>query len=140
LNGLIKNGKFDIVHTYLTRADWYGRVVARWCGIPVVSTILGQDRFFNYIDFGPIKGRIVATITRGTMQFVNTFIAISNGVKEYLVCSEGISEKRIEVIYIGIEHDTFDTSTIDTHISRQKFGIADDTLVVGSVAVLHPRK
>jgi glycosyltransferase involved in cell wall biosynthesis len=137
---LIKKNSFDIVHTHCLRPDWYGRVTARWCNIPVVSTIHAQDRCYNYIDFGFFKGKIVAAITRSTMRFVNTFIAVSEGVKDYLISFEGIAKERIMVVHNGIEVNEFDLSKINVFASKQKLGILDNTLVVGSVAVLNYRK
>ncbi len=137
---IIKERSIDIVHTHLIRADWYGRIAANRCNVPVVSTIHGQDRDFNRIDFGRMAGGIVAAVTRFTMRYVDHFIAVSQGVKDYLIEDEKIDGDKITVIYNGIDCDTFTAGLEGVAEFRQSLGISDEDFVVGNVAVLHPRK
>jgi len=141
LSRLLRGERFDIVHTHLTRADWYGRTIAHRCRFPrVVSTIHGQDRFFNLLDFGPLGGRLVAAVNRFTVRWVDGLVAVSEGVREYLIDVERISPQKISVVRNGIELDEFDPSVADVAATRQRLGIPQDALVVGTVCQLHPRK
>lgn len=141
LSRLIRGEAFDIVHTHLTRADWYGRTIAHRRRFPrVVSTIHGQDRFFNLLDFGPLGGRVVAAVNRFTMRWVDRLVAVSEGVKKYLIDVEKISPQKISVVRNGIELDEFDPNIADVSATRQRLGIPPDALVVGTVCQLHPRK
>jgi len=141
LHRLVREGQFDIVHTHLARPDWYGRTLARWCRFPkVVSTIHNQDRFLFLEDFGVVKGRIIAAVNRFSMRWADKLIAISEGVRNYLLDVEGVPPQKVAVVRNGIQLEQFVSSADDTKRARQRIGIPEEAFVIGTVAVLNPRK
>ncbi len=141
LNLLINSGKFDIVHTHLTRADWYGRTVARWCSYPkVVSTIHNQDRFLYVADLGALRGRVVSALNRLSMLLADKLVAISEGVRQYLLEVEGIPPQKVAVVRNGIQLEQFDPSVDGAKRIQQGLGIPENAFVIGTVAVLNSRK
>ncbi|MFX0201998.1 MAG: glycosyltransferase family 4 protein, partial [Candidatus Hodarchaeota archaeon] len=95
----IKENKVDIVHTSIRLADWYGRVSAKLAGVPLIfSTIHNTDywrrerRYFLY-----------SMIDRLTMTFNTHIIALSNGIKKFLVRWQRVNPDKITVIPYGTD-------------------------------------
>ncbi len=74
---------------------------------------------------------------RWTARFVNRIIANSEAVKKRLIYRERISEKKIKVIYSGIDLNKF---RVGTEVKREVLGIKSQSMVIGTVARLHPAK
>lgn len=141
LNTLIKDGDFDIVHTHLLRADWYGRVAARMARSPsVVSTIHNEDRQCFYSEFGPLTGRIISAINRVTLRLAHRLFAISQGVMDYLVSVERVEPERIRVIPNGIDLEPFCEMKRSPELIKRSLEIPTDFIVVGTIAALKEQK
>lgn len=66
-------------------------------------------------------------------------VAVSNDIKNRLIEYEGVSEKKIQVIYNGIKIENIDTDNLKKEC-RKKLNLDEDDFVVGSVGRLDPIK
>jgi glycosyltransferase involved in cell wall biosynthesis len=67
-------------------------------------------------------------------------IAISEGVRSYLLRVEGVPPQKVAVVRNGIQVDQFDPSVDDIESTHQRLGIPDDALVIGTVAAFNSSK
>lgn len=114
---LLRRQRYDLIHTHLVRAAWYGQWAAHWTGQRLVSTVHDLTTWKRYPRHQPL-------------------IAVSQAVKDHLVM-RGFAPERIEVVFPGAR-DCLPACTPDTRAStRQALGLAEhDTavLLVGRVA------
>ncbi|WP_129841425.1 glycosyltransferase [Streptomyces sp. RFCAC02] len=134
---LIRNGRYDVVHTHLYRACVYGRVAARLAGVrAVVATehSLGERR---------IEGRPLTPGTRSlylaTERLGAATVAVSATVAERLR-AWGVPAGRIHVVPNGVEADRFRFDPATRRAVRAALGVPQDTVVVAGVGRLVPGK
>jgi glycosyltransferase involved in cell wall biosynthesis len=130
---LLKTEKYSIVHTHLIQATLLGRIISRAAGIPVViatehNTSNFQKKYFLIM--------ILYSLTQSLNQKI---IAISNAVKKELIKKVKILEEKIEVLYNGIEIQTFTDYGKDPEL-LQKFKLQKIFPVIGTVGRLDFRK
>jgi glycosyltransferase involved in cell wall biosynthesis len=149
---LINREQYDIVHTHGVRANLFGRLAVsrinkvrkqqRKSLLPIFTTVhseLRQD-YQNAIAY-----RLAYLLERTTQHLTDSFIAISNSIKDDMI-RRGIPEKKIKVIYSGInfQADTskdyqsvHDEQIIDVNNLRQQFA---DVPIIGMVGRLQAVK
>ena len=120
---LIRKERIRIVHTHLVHASMAGRIAAKLAGVNYIVT----TRHYAYYH----KRRGLAKwLERKTGVFNDSFIAISDAVKRYLVRSEKYRPGRIQVLYNAVDLELFDP------VHRR----SDSRPLIGSVGRLHPSK
>lgn len=129
---IIKQNKIAIVNTHLWTADTLGRIAAMLAGVPVIiSTVQNVDiwkrPWHRFID------RLLSYKT-------TKFIAVSQAVKEFLIKTERIPEKKVVVIYNAIEIPTSPSHNVTKSPVRKEFGIKDDEMVLSVVGRLVEQK
>lgn len=67
-------------------------------------------------------------------------VAVGNSVREALIRNEGITARRIQVIYNGVDGAAFNGQPIDRDAVRREIGVAADDFVVIQVARLDQLK
>ena len=137
LAGLMRRGRYDVVHTHLYRACVYGRLSAAMARVPrVVATE-------HSLHEGLIEGRIsnlgIRYLYRLSEAVGDTTIAVSSAVRANLL-AWGVPAHRITVIPNGIEFDRFRFSPDARGAVRRELGIPSDATVLGAVGRLHPQK
>ncbi len=136
LRDVIKKEEIDIVHTHGVRANLVGRVAAKLAGrdtvVTTVHSLLAQD----YPDmFSRLANMFIERASRG---LTTHFIAVSGGLQKALL-QQGIPEKKITVIYNGLNPDDF-ISKRPPGSWRLKMGIEPDVPLVAIIGRLHPVK
>lgn len=114
--------KPDVVHTHLG-GDLWGRIAARWAGVPVVISTehnLNMDEPFG-----------IRWMKRLSVSSVDAVVALSNAVGEFAKKTYRIPATKLRVIRDGIAVASFET------IPSPTFG---DTIVFGIIARLEPQK
>jgi len=92
----IRRQRPAIVHTHLVHADFLGLTAARLCRVPVlISTKHGFNSFR--------ESRVFAGADRAVGRLASPHVAISEGLAQYLVATEGFREDTFTVIHYGIE-------------------------------------
>ncbi|HEY1620438.1 MAG TPA: glycosyltransferase [Streptosporangiaceae bacterium] len=134
---IIKDGKYDVVHAHLYRAQVYARPAARLAGTPVVLTTehsIGETH---------IERRKMTTSVRAlylaSELFSDATIAVADVVRERLV-RWGVPERKITVIPNGLDFSGLSYDPAVAKSVRAQFGIADGTYVIGTLGRLDPNK
>lgn len=101
LAGYLKKNRFDIVQTFLYRANIMGRIAGMMAGCPVVlstqqSIDSWKNPFFAWLDGFTAR------------RWCRLIIANSNTAKEVLCDREGIPPEKIRVVYNGIDAPKFE--------------------------------
>lgn len=134
---IVRQGRYDLVHTHLYRACVYGRTAARLAGVRrVIATehSLGETQ---------IEGRPLSAGTRAlylaSERLGTSTVAVSPSVARRLA-DWGVPPARIRVVPNGIETDRFAFDAAARRRARGALGIPDDAYVVGGVGRLAPGK
>ncbi len=134
----IKKNRFDIVHTYTSKAGILGRVAAKLAGVPI---ILHSPRgsIFHSVYYGPKARFLLRRLENFAASFTDKIITCSEDEKkDYLENRIGTRDKYI-TIYSGLKEDDF-LKSYDGNSKRRELGISDDAILIGSVARLAPEK
>ena len=131
----IRENEVDIVHTSIRLADWYGRVSAKLAGVPLIfSTIHNTDywrRERKYIAYSILDRLLLA--------FNTHIVAVSYGVKNFLVRWQSVNPDKITVIHNGIDVEEFTDSTSCEKL-RDLFGLQSNVPTVGFTGRIERQK
>nr|WP_237551737.1 glycosyltransferase [Streptomyces sp. SID8367] len=130
---LIREGRYDLVHTHLYRACLYGRIAARLAGVrAVVATehSLGDHQ----IEGRPLT-RSVRALYRTGERLGRTTIAVSPAVADRLG-AWGVARDRVAVVPNGVDVDRFAYDPAARAGAREALGLPSDAFVVGGVGRL----
>ncbi|MFD3483709.1 glycosyltransferase [Streptomyces sp. NPDC058665] len=137
LTGLIRDGRYDLVHTHLYRACVYGRLAARLAG---VRTVVATEHSLGATQ---IEGRPLTAGARalylGTERLGSATVAVSTTVAHRLR-RWGVRRDRIHVVPNGIDVPRFGYDETARHKARAELGLPADAFVVGGVGRLSPGK
>jgi glycosyltransferase involved in cell wall biosynthesis len=137
LAGIIRHGKYDLVHTHLYRACLYGRFAARIAG---VRTIVATEHSLGAVQ---IEGRPLSTGARALYlageRLGTATVAVSNTVARRLE-RWGVRRDRIHVVPNGIEVARFAYDESARRAAREHLGLPRDAFVVGGVGRLTDSK
>ncbi|MDR7300172.1 glycosyltransferase [Haloactinomyces albus] len=134
---LIRQGRYDVVHTHLYRACVYGRVAARLAGTPAVVTTEHSIGRTHLERRRMTRG--VQALYLGTDLCSDATIAVSDTVADRLV-GWGVRRDKITVIPNGVDFDRVAFDEADRARIRAEFGIAREVRVVGVLGRLDPNK
>ena len=137
LRKLIRDGRYDVVHTHLYRTQVYARPAARLAGTPVVLTTehsIGE----THIERRPMT-RSVRALYLTSELFSDATIAVSDIVRDRLA-RWGVPRRKITVVPNGVEVTELSYDPAARQQVREQFGIAPDTYVIGALGRLDPNK
>jgi len=128
---LIKNRKFNVVHSQASKDLWFLVPALKFCGsrIPLFFTKQVQSYIIKK-DF----------LHRAIYKRVTLAFAISNAVKENMIFSTPLLPSKIQLLYNGVDTEIFSPSTADRTKIRGEFGFSEREIVCGMVARLSPGK
>jgi glycosyltransferase involved in cell wall biosynthesis len=136
LSGLLRDGRYDIVHSHLFRADIYGCLaVGRLGGAAgplLVSTRHNDDRFF----LNPFVG-IVHYLVSSRQDMI---IAISDHVARFTIARGVRDAARVRRVYHGLDPEESSSLDRDGLRLRAELGVPTDAFLVGNVGRLAPQK
>ncbi|MER5947664.1 glycosyltransferase [Streptomyces sp. NPDC001904] len=130
---LIREGRYDLVHTHLYRACLYGRIAARLAGVrAIVATehSLGDSQ----IEGRPLT-RSVRALYRTGERLGRTTIAVSPAVADRLG-AWGVARDRVAVVPNGVDVPRFAHDPGARAAARSALGLPPDAFVVGGVGRL----
>ncbi|WP_137993668.1 glycosyltransferase [Streptomyces vilmorinianum] len=137
LAGIVRRGRYDLVHTHLYRACVYGRIAARLAG---VRTVLATEHSLGDTQ---IEGRPLSAGTRAlylaTERLGTGTVAVSPSVARRLE-KWGVTPSRVHVVPNGIERARFGYDEDARRMTRTVLGLPEDAFVVGGVGRLVPGK
>lgn len=127
LRRLMRDGRYDLVHTHMHRACVQGRIAARLAGVPhVVATAHHLD------DPSSALYRVSERLGQVT---IAPSAAVAGRLRD-----RGVPESRIAAIPAAIDPAEFRFDPILRAASRARLGIDPDRPVIGSVGRLAPDK
>ncbi|WP_331723595.1 MULTISPECIES: glycosyltransferase [unclassified Streptomyces] len=133
LTRLIRQGRYDLVHTHLYRACLYGRAAARLAGVrAVVATehSLGAATIEGRPLGAGVRALYLASERLGTST-VAVSATIARRLREW-----GVPARRIHVVPNGIDADRFRFDPVLRAQARTLLGLPQDAFVVGGVGRL----
>jgi len=138
LTRLIRRERFDIVHTHCSKAGILGRVAAKLAGVPHVTH---THHGWSFHDRMPRFPRWLFTTAEGALApWTRPMISVSNKTTE-VGLEEGIgSPSDYRLIRSGIPLSRFHPDDDRGRAVRERLGIPEGHVVVGSVGRLTPQK
>jgi glycosyltransferase involved in cell wall biosynthesis len=137
LTGLIRSGRYDIVHTHLYRACVYGRLAARLAG---VRTVVATEHSLGATQ---MEGRPLSLGTRALYRATEKLgagtLAVS-GTVAHRLDAWGIPGQRIHLVPNGIDPARFRFSRSARAATRALLRLPDEAFVVGGVGRFVPSK
>ncbi|MGW7378401.1 glycosyltransferase [Streptomyces sp. NPDC054794] len=137
LVGVVRQGRYDLVHTHLYRACLYGRIAARLAGVrAVVATehSLGDSQMEGRRLTAGVRALYLAGERLG-----RTTVAVSATVADRLE-RWGVPGRRIEIVPNGIDLARFRFDPVRRLHTRRRLGLPDEAYVVGGIGRLTPGK
>lgn len=127
LADIVKEEGIDLIHAHTRVSQVASFFASRRTGVPYVSTCHG---FF----YPRLSRRLFDTWGRKV-------IAISDAVKIHLEKDFGLDEKRIELVYNGVDTDRFSASySVEEIVQAKKSLLLKDGAVIGTMGRLSPVK
>jgi glycosyltransferase involved in cell wall biosynthesis len=108
---------------------FWGRLAGWLAGVPVICSALHSTGLPDHVEW---LNRLLAPITDG-------FIAVAESHGRYLAEHEGCPAEKVHVIPNGVDVERFHPRWPNASL-QQKFGLTEETPVVGIVAALRPEK
>lgn len=138
LRRLFERIRPDVVHTHSSKAGILGRNAARRAGVPVVvHTIHGMS--FNRTQ--PAWRRAAYRwLERRAAAATTSFITVADAMIDQAVEARIAPRDRFTTIRSGIETDRFAPCPDARARSRSAWGVANDEIVVGTIARLFENK
>ena len=128
---LFRQTKIDVLHTHNFGPLFYSVLPARLAG---VKRIIHTDHART--AFPDLRRRML--MERFLAHFVDRIIAVSPQVKRDLVRYENIPERKIEIVWNGVDHQLAPTRSAEQ--MRAELQIAHNSLVIGVCCRLVPQK
>jgi glycosyltransferase involved in cell wall biosynthesis len=121
----------DIVHTHSSKAGFLGRLAARRCGVPAIVHTPNGLYFLGQAN--PTKRRFYLALERLAARWSDVVIATSASERDELLRWRVAPPDRIVLIENGVEANRL-PADVDREAQRATYGIAPDTLLVGTLA------
>ena len=137
LTGLIRHGRYDVVHCHLYRACVYGRIAARLAGVR--SVVATEHSLLDH----SMEGRRITPGVRGlylaTEKLGRSTVAVSESVAGRLG-GWGIPANRVRMIPNGVDAGRYVSSgparAEVRHRLRDELGLPQDAMVIGGLGRL----
>ena len=129
LLGLIRKNHIDLIYTN-TCVVLVGGLVAKVCRRQHIWYV--QEIIENPVWVWKIISFLVCTLS-------TQVVAVSQAVKRHLLGKGKFFEKKIKVVYNGIDFNKFTPAQNESKI-RKEFNIPDEVLLVGMVGRITPKK
>jgi glycosyltransferase involved in cell wall biosynthesis len=136
---IMREKKFDIVHTHTSKAGFIGRIAAKICRVKKIVHTPHGHIFYGY--FPKIFSQVFATLERIAARFSNKIIALTCLEKNDMLHFKIADSKKIKVIASGLKEDSLQKLTAEKKSQiRNALGINDDDIAVGMVSRLEEVK
>ena len=134
---LVRDEQFDLVHTHMDLADYYGALAARARrGVALVSTKENADEFRTRRTWKRPPFLLLEHLSYAAADAV---IAVSEGLVEFLARAEGLPRHKTVVIRNGVDPE-FGAEAPARTAARRLLGLPDEGPIVGTVGRLAEQK
>lgn len=135
---LMRQKRYDIVHTHSSKAGLLGRLAAKWAGVPVIIHTVHGWSFHDQMTQKQLQVYLALEKIGHAVGHASIVVSprdITKGVAQGIGRAEDYT-----LVRSGIELDRFGHPQIAPADMRQQLGIPQEALVVGSVTRLSPQK
>ena len=139
LLGIIRAGRYDVVHTHTSKAGVLGRVAARLAGTPVVVHSPHGSIFSSHY-YGRAGLATIAWVERSAGLFADRIIPLAQGALEDYLRHRLAPRRKYTLVYTGMEVDRFKGARVDLRAKRVQLGLPPAVPVIGMIAQLTPEK
>jgi glycosyltransferase involved in cell wall biosynthesis len=132
---LIAKGNYDVLHFHLQAANWLMKPLAALAGAPV--------RISHDHTSGDLKFRGVGSLLPDASAhlFSTRVIAVSEGVRDFLIRWEAVPSDQVEVIANGVDDTMFrPPSDAERQAARRRLGLPERAFVAGAMGRLAHEK
>jgi glycosyltransferase involved in cell wall biosynthesis len=131
ISNIMKRGSFNLVHTQASKDLWLLVPALKLSGSNIPLFLTKQvGSFIAKKDF----------LHRYLYNRVNKAFAISTIIKNNLLETTPLDEKKIELLFNAVDTSRFDPIKADRKKVRNEFNFADEDLVLGMIARFSPGK
>ncbi|MFZ5898693.1 MAG: glycosyltransferase family 4 protein [Bacillota bacterium] len=131
LSAFIREHGINLVHAHGSKAGLVGRIAARRTKTRCVFTVHNSI----FYDHWPVwKNRFFARIERWLAGYTDRIITVSEALRKELAEVQGIPADKMTVIHNGIKLSSFKPDSEARHKVRSELGIADEEIIIGTVA------
>lgn len=138
LTRLMRQRRFQIVHTHSSKAGILGRLAARLAGVPVIVHTVHGWSFHDYMS--PFVRSTYITLERWMATFSDALIVVTNKDIEKGLRHNIGRANQYRLIRSAVPLDEFDPSAGERSAARKEFGIPDDAIVVGTIGRFSEQK
>jgi glycosyltransferase involved in cell wall biosynthesis len=131
---LMRQKRFQIVHTHTSKGGLLGRMAACLAGVPVVIHTPHGHVFYGYS--GALLSQIFIWLERWAARFTDSIIALTSADAEEHVRFKIAAPEKIAVIHSGVDFAPFDAGGEEREAMRRSLGIDPQGLVIGSIGRL----
>ena len=129
---ILREGRFDILHTHLFHADLVGRPAARRAGVPhLVHSVHVAERRFRPWQFA---------WARWTRTWCDRIVCVSQGVRDFHARQAHLPLEDYTVIYNGVDVQRYARDPSQRNELRRRWGIAEGEVLCGFVGRLDEQK
>ena len=134
---LVRQGRYEVVHTHTSKGGVLGRIVARLAGVPIIVHTPHGHVFHGY--YGKLVSRLFIRIERWAAGFTDRIITLTErGARDHV--DYGVAPpSRFTVIHSGVEFPALDSPSRESG-RREALGIGSSDFVYGTVGRLEPIK
>ncbi len=138
LESILRDGRFDVVHTHSSKAGIIGRIAAHEAGTPlVVHTIHGMS--FNRTQ-PLIVQALYRALERHVAGYTDAFISVAEAMTDQAVAAGLAPRERFSTVYSGMETGSFGPDAAARADARRQWSVSDSDVVVGTIARLFRNK
>lgn len=128
---ILKKEKVHILRTHAYHANLYGRIAGKIAKTPVIIC-----SYHNVYGKPKIHRRIFNFFLSS---FCDTMVAVSNAVAKDIKKFDKVSEKKIKIIYNGIEIEKF-KNNLDKKKAKNFFNLPENKIIIGTLGRLTTQK
>ncbi|HEX2988603.1 MAG TPA: glycosyltransferase family 4 protein [Chloroflexota bacterium] len=132
LTGILRDGRYQILHTHLLKADSYGAVAGMLARTPVVLSSKHNDEI-------ALQNPRVATVHGLLSRLDRKVIVLSDYVGRYVSSVGKVDRTRIDRVYYGIQPTTAATAEDGARV-RAELGIPAEAPLIATVGRLMEQK
>jgi glycosyltransferase involved in cell wall biosynthesis len=128
---MIREGRYQIVHTHSSKAGVLGRLAARLAGVPIVVHTIHGLPFHDFMSAAPRRLFILAERLGTSMS--DRVISVTDTIIRKCISAGIGSPGKFVTVRSGFEMDPYLHPSGDPAALRQSFGIGPEEIVVGKI-------
>lgn len=139
---IIREGRYQIVHTHGAKAGILGRMAAHREGVACIINGIHGITFADTMN--PVMRLVYRTLERRVGRYTTCFVSVGEDIKQKYVAAGIGRPDRYRVIYSGMDLAEFHkAAALDADARREirtALGLSEDHVVLGTVSRFEPRK